>query len=153
MTSARANCVWSLFLKFSLMVAWDYSHVGSKRKKCLCVCVCECSVMSNSLWPMDYRPPGSSVHGVFKARIVEQISISSSRWSFHHRDWTHVSCFSCIGRWILYHWATWEALRDKGENTKMHRLLHKDAGCNHETVQVTWSSTKSAWKGITKGYG
>ena len=26
------------------------------------------------------------------------------------RDWTHVSCVSCIGRWILYHWATWEAL-------------------------------------------
>ena len=23
------------------------------------------------------------------------------------RDWTR----SCIGRWILYHWATWEALR------------------------------------------
>ena len=28
------------------------------------------------------------------------------------RDWTSVSCTSCIGRWILfYHQATWEALR------------------------------------------
>ena len=25
-------------------------------------------------------------------------------------DWTSVSCGFCIGRWILYHWATWEAL-------------------------------------------
>ena len=24
------------------------------------------------------------------------------------RDWTHVSCISCIGRWALYHWANWE---------------------------------------------
>ena len=24
------------------------------------------------------------------------------------RDQTHISCI-CIGRWILYHWATWEA--------------------------------------------
>ena len=25
------------------------------------------------------------------------------------RDQTHISCVSCIGRWILYHWATREA--------------------------------------------
>ena len=25
---------------------------------------------------------------------------------------THVSCVSCIGRWFLYHCATWEALND-----------------------------------------
>ena len=24
-------------------------------------------------------------------------------------DQTHISCISCIGKWILYHWATWEA--------------------------------------------
>ena len=23
-------------------------------------------------------------------------------------DWTHVSCISCVGRWILYPWATWD---------------------------------------------
>ena len=32
---------------------------------------------------------------------------SSSKTSSQPRDWTHVSC---IGRQILYHWATWEAL-------------------------------------------
>ena len=29
------------------------------------------SVMSNSLWPMDCSPPGSPVHGIFQARILE----------------------------------------------------------------------------------
>ena len=24
------------------------------------------------------------------------------------RNWTHASCVSCIGKWILYHWATWK---------------------------------------------
>ena len=28
---------------------------------------------------------------------------------FPPRDWTHVSCVSCIGRQALYNWATWEA--------------------------------------------
>ena len=36
---------------------------------------------------------------------------TSSRRSFWPRDWTHVSCISCTGRQILYHWAIWEALK------------------------------------------
>ena len=28
--------------------------------------------------PMDYSPPGSSVHGIFQARILEWVAISSS---------------------------------------------------------------------------
>ena len=31
--------------------------------------------------PMDYSPPDSSVHGIFQARILEQVAISSSRES------------------------------------------------------------------------
>ena len=52
---------------------------------------------------------GSSVHGIFQARILEYIAISSSRGSSQPRDRTHISCVSCIGRRILYHWATREA--------------------------------------------
>ena len=61
--------------------------------------------------PLDYRSPSSSVHGIFKARILEQVAISYSRGSSQLRDQTQVSCISCIGRWILYNWATWEAWR------------------------------------------
>ena len=53
--------------------------------------------------------PDSSVHGMFKARILEWVAISFSRGSFWSRDRTCFSCVSCTGRWILYHCAIWEA--------------------------------------------
>ena len=52
--------------------------------------------------PMDYRSPGSSVHGIFQARTLKWVAISFSRGSSQLRDWTCVSCISCIDRWILY---------------------------------------------------
>ena len=39
----------------------------------MCVFLCMCSVMSDLL---DCSPPGSSVHGIFQARILEQVAIS-----------------------------------------------------------------------------
>ena len=56
---------------------------------------------------MDYNPPGSSVHGISQARILEWVVISFLRRSSQPKDWTHISC---IGRWVICHWATWEAL-------------------------------------------
>ena len=56
--------------------------------------------------PMDCRPPISTAHWIFQARIVECVAISSSRGSFQHRDRICVSCMSRTDRWILYHWAT-----------------------------------------------
>ena len=44
-------------------------------------------------------------------RILEWVAISSSRGSSWPRDQTHVSCVSCIGRWIIYHWAPWVLMR------------------------------------------
>ena len=35
------------------------------------------SVMSDSCNPMDYSPPGSSVHGILQARILERVAIPS----------------------------------------------------------------------------
>ena len=52
--------------------------------------------------PMDYSLPGCSVHGIFPARILEWVVISSSRASSWFRDRTHVSCISCTGRQTLY---------------------------------------------------
>ena len=57
------------------------------------------TVMSDSLCP-----PGSSVHGILQARILEWLAMPFSRGSFCARDWTHVSYVSCTGRQILYHW-------------------------------------------------
>ena len=71
------------------------------------VCVHACSVVSKSLRLYGLYPPGSSVHGVFQARILEWVAISSSRGSSGPRDRTHVSCVSCIGRWVLYQLSHW----------------------------------------------
>ena len=52
---------------------------------------------------MDHSPPGSSVHGILQARILEWVAMLSSRGSSQPRDRTRISCVSCIGKWILYH--------------------------------------------------
>ena len=59
--------------------------------------------------PMECSPPGSSVHGILQASVLERVAISSSRGSSWLRD---QNCASCIGRQVLYHWATWEARRN-----------------------------------------
>ena len=41
--------------------------------------------------PMDCSLPGSSVHGILQARIVEWVAIPFSRGSFQTRDQTQVS--------------------------------------------------------------
>ena len=46
--------------------------------------------------PMDCSPPGSSVHGILQARILEWVAIPLSRGSSSPRDQTQVSCVSCI---------------------------------------------------------
>ena len=58
---------------------------------------------------MDCSPPGSSVHGIFQARILEWLAIFFSRESSWPRDRTHISYVTWIGRQVLYHWTTWEA--------------------------------------------
>ena len=71
--------------------------------------VCVCSSMSYSLWPLGLYSTNFSVHGIFQARILGRVAISSSRGSSPPRDRTCVSCISCVSMWILYHWAHWEA--------------------------------------------
>ena len=49
--------------------------------------------------PMDCSPPGSSVHGILQARILEWVAMPSSRGSSQPRDRTRVSC---IDKRVLY---------------------------------------------------
>ena len=44
--------------------------------------------------PMDCGPPGSSVHGILQARILEWVTMPSSRGSSQPRDRTHVFCIA-----------------------------------------------------------
>jgi len=72
-----------------------------------CVCVHACCVHSQSYLtlcdPVDCSPPGSSVHGISQVRILEWVAISCSRRSSQPKNWTWVSCPSCIGGRILHH--------------------------------------------------
>ena len=61
--------------------------------RCVDVCAQSCPTLCN---PMDCITPGSSVHGIFQARILEWVAISSSRGSSKPRDQTRISCVSCI---------------------------------------------------------
>ena len=55
-----------------------------------------CPVLCNL---MDWSPPGSSVHGILQARILEWVAILFSRWSSWPRDPTWVSCIA--GRFFI----------------------------------------------------
>ena len=57
--------------------------------------------------PMDCSLPGSPVHGILQARILEWVAIPFSRGSSWLRDLTQVSCIA--GRFFTV-WATKEAL-------------------------------------------
>ena len=61
---------------------------------CVCLTLCD---------PVDCSPPGSSVHRILQARILEWVAIPFSRGSPWSRDWTHVSCSA--GRFFTI-WAT-----------------------------------------------
>ena len=59
-----------------------------------------CPILCGSI---DCGPPGSSVHGILQARILEWDAVSYARGSSWPKDRTCVFCVSCIDRWILYH--------------------------------------------------
>ena len=62
---------------------------------CYSLVVKSCLTLCN---PVESNLPGSSVHGIFQARILEWIAISFSKASYWPRDQT---CVPCFGRWIL----------------------------------------------------
>ena len=56
----------------------------------ICVCVCVCVLIAQSYPilcdPMDCSLPGSSVHGILQARILESVAILFSKGSSQPRD-------------------------------------------------------------------
>ena len=91
-----------------------------------CVCTQSCLTVCNST---DCSTPGSSVHGIFQAKILEWVAISFFRGSSQPRDRTHNSCVSCISWWVLYqlspgkpcHW--WLTIKFKQNKSAQPKLL------------------------------
>ena len=72
-----------------------------------------CSVVMTLCYPMDCSLLSSSVHGIFQAKILDSVAISSSRGSSLPRDQSHISCVYRNADRLLAHWAIGEALPQK----------------------------------------
>ena len=93
-----------------LMVCFNKHFILSFILLLLLVCCCCCLVAESSptlFDPMDCSLPGSSVHGILQARILQWVAIPSSRGSSQPRDQTQVSCIA--GRFFAI-WATSQSL-------------------------------------------
>ena len=65
----------SLYQKFVSVTFFETFHIIS-----VCMLVAQsCPTLCD---PMDCSPPASSVHGIFQARVLEWVAVSSSRGSF-----------------------------------------------------------------------
>ena len=81
--------------------------------------------------PMDNSLPGSFVHGIFQARILEWVATSFSKRSSQPRDWTWVFCI--VGRYFTV-WATREVAKTDGKCTELlwrTRRQGSVGNCNH----------------------
>ena len=83
----------------------------------LCLTLCD---------PMDYSLPGSSIRGIFQARILEWVAISFSKRSFQPRDQTQVSHTAHSSHFIV--WAIRETQNiPKKKKCKKAKWLSKEA--------------------------
>ena len=81
------------------LLSWDSGVLFVKAQVLVdqsCLTICN---------PMNCSPPGSSVHGILQARILEWVAIPFSRGSSQTRDQTQVCCIA--GRFFTI-WATRE---------------------------------------------
>ena len=92
---------------------------------------------------MDCSPPGSSVYGIFQARILEWVAISFSRGSSWLRDWTHVSCIA--GRCFTL-WATREALQFSSVQSLSHIWLFVTSRTAAQQAALSITNTQSLLK-------
>ena len=89
-----------------------------------------------TLWdPMDICPPGSSVHGISQARILEWLVISYFRGSFQPRDQTQVSCIA--GRFFT--------IRVTRESSKVIILIIALLRYNSHTIQLIYQQYSIQW--------
>ena len=104
-TWTLAWCWWGTKRQWQTLgpsVEWNGEMSPRKGSCSSCPTLCD---------PMDCSPPGSSIHGIFQARMLEWVAISFSRRSSQPRDWTRVSCI--VGNRVTM-WATSEVLESPG---------------------------------------
>ena len=80
--NVNARMIWLHTCK--ALSVWHVCMQAKLLQSCLTLCD-----------PMDYSPPGSSVHGILQARVLEWVAMPSSRESSLPRDQTHF----CLVHW------------------------------------------------------
>ena len=92
--------------------------------------------------PVDSSPPGSSVHVVLQARILEWVTITFSRGSFYPRDRTWVSCIA--GRLF--------AISPPGKSAPPQEAL-KSSVCLSLSCTCCWPCNTSRWAAVLTSMG
>ena len=85
--------------------------------------------------PMDYILPGSSVHGILQARILEWVAIPFCRGSSWPRDQTWVSCIA--GRFFTI-WAIWGNCQHPPDHRKSKSVPEKHLFLLYWLYQSLW---------------
>ena len=129
-----------------------------------------------TLWTV--APPGSSVHGILQARILEWVAIPSSRGSSQPRDWTCIFCIADISfiaespekplrAWYLnvIKWKWWPHMRSQVrlfpwsrlilcyigevvESLNRVRVSATPSTVAHQAPPSMWFSRKEHWSGL-----
>ena len=103
----RVSCIAGrFFTNWAIREAWLHNSSSKIDKFYWVLLHANASVLSHSLNlcdSMDCSLPGSSVHGIFTARILEWVAMPSCCGSAQSRDWTRISCVSCIAVELFTH--------------------------------------------------
>jgi len=120
--------------------------------ECMCYVLCakllqSCPTLCS---PMDCSPPGSSVHAILQARILEWVAIPLSSRSSQARDRT---CVSCIAGGFFTVWATREVEHSITKLSKIElkvsRICHPKICLYGIKITLSWLF----WEIVGKGEG
>ena len=106
--AARTLTLWCLFWGGVIDSRTPSDTKFHRSSSLLCKMAYAQSLSPDYCYLMDCSLPDSSVQGILQARIMEWVAMPSSRGSSWPKDQTLISC---IGRWVLRHWVTWEACK------------------------------------------
>ena len=120
---------WTHFLQISFPVAsWLLRRQSKGRKpESKEECACSFSIAQSCptlCSPVACNPPGSSVHGIFQAKILKGVAISSSSRSSWPKVWTHISYIA--GRFFT--------TEPPGKSTEKRGLLERDPSHVHSLI-------------------
>ena len=93
---------WHSYLICPIVLPSSYHYLTPQGTQCLVIQ--SCPTLCN---PMDCSPPGSSVHGILQARILEWVATPSSRGSSQPRDQTQGSH---VASGFFTIWAQWKPI-------------------------------------------